>query len=61
MLHEFIPAPELVLFQPLIADINRLKHERKALILAHNYQTPEIFHGVADRQGDSLALARLAA
>ena len=38
--------------------IERLKVERDAIVLAHNYQTPEIFHGVADIVGDSLALAR---
>ncbi|MDR1431887.1 MAG: quinolinate synthase NadA, partial [Propionibacteriaceae bacterium] len=36
----------------------RLKEERNAVILAHNYMTPEIFHGVSDITGDSLALAR---
>ncbi len=46
---------------PLIAAINRLKRERNAVILAHNYMTPEIFHGVGDFVGDSLGLAREAA
>lgn len=61
MLRRFIPEPELLLFQPLIEEIGRLKAQRHALLLAHNYQTPEIFHGVADHQGDSLTLARCAA
>ena len=56
-----IPEAEWLLFEPLITDIERLKVERNAVILAHNYQTPEIFHGVADYQGDSLSLARKAA
>jgi quinolinate synthase len=61
VLRTFIPEPELLLFQPLMQQIERLKARHDALLLAHNYQTPEIFHGVADRQGDSLALARYAA
>ncbi|MDB5492857.1 MAG: nadA [Phenylobacterium sp.] len=46
---------------PLIAEINRLKRDMNAVILAHNYMTPEIFHGVGDFVGDSLALAKEAA
>jgi quinolinate synthase len=46
---------------PLIAEINRLKREKHAVILAHNYMTPEIFHGVGDYVGDSLGLAKEAA
>jgi quinolinate synthase len=46
---------------PLIAAINRLKVEKDAVILAHNYMVPEIFHGVGDYVGDSLGLAKEAA
>jgi quinolinate synthase len=46
---------------PYIAAIQEWKERRKAVILAHNYQTPEIFHGVADFTGDSLALAQFGA
>jgi quinolinate synthase len=56
-----IPAAEWVLHAPYVAQINRLKRERNAVILAHNYQVPEIFHTVADIAGDSLGLAMEAA
>ena len=56
-----IPEIEWPVHAPYIEAINRWKTERNAILLAHNYQTPEIFHGVADLSGDSLALAKLAA
>jgi quinolinate synthase len=57
---DVVPALEWPIHAPYIEAINRLKAERNAVVLAHNYQTPEIFHGVADLTGDSLALARMA-
>ncbi len=56
-----IPRVEWPIHAPYVAEINRLKRERNAVILAHNYQVPEVFHTVADIVGDSLGLAMEAA
>jgi len=58
---DVIPEVEWAVHAPYIAAIRDWKQRRNAVILAHNYQTAEIFHGVADFQGDSLGLARQAA
>jgi quinolinate synthase len=59
-LRGIVPEVEIAALAPLIEEIEELKARRNAVVLAHNYMTPDIYHGVADLKGDSLALARMA-
>ena len=52
-----VPEIEWLTYAPYIYKINNLKKKKNAIILAHNYQTPEIYHGISDFSADSLALA----
>ncbi len=56
-----VPEMEWLVHAPYVDAIREWKAKRKAVVLAHNYQTPEIFYGVADITGDSLTLARMGA
>jgi quinolinate synthase len=57
---DVLPEAERIALQPLIEEIDQLKRERNAIVAAHNYMTPDIYHLAADIKGDSLALAQTA-
>ncbi|MEJ2218547.1 MAG: quinolinate synthase NadA, partial [Gemmatimonadota bacterium] len=60
-LHDVIPEAELRYKAELALEVNRVKEERGAVILGHNYMEPELYHSVCDYVGDSLELARIGA
>ena len=61
LLHDTVPDFELRLKAELAVEINRLKQEKNAVILGHNYMEPALFHSIPDFVGDSLELSRKAA
>ena len=52
-----MPMVDWAIHAPYVRAINELKRQRNAVVLAHNYMTPQIYHGIADVVGDSLHLA----
>jgi len=60
-LHTVVPEVELAIKAELVYEINRLKVEKNAVILGHNYMEPALYHTIPDFVGDSLALSRMAA
>ena len=60
-LHDVVPDVELRIKAGLADEVNRLKKERNAVILGHNYMEPALFHSIPDYVGDSLELSRVAA
>ena len=60
-LRDVVPDVELHYKSEIAAEINRLKQERNAVILGHNYMEPVLFHSIPDYIGDSLELSRKAA
>ena len=61
LLHNIVPESELVYKAEIAYEINRLKKEKNAIILGHNYMEPALFYSIPDHVGDSLGLARIAA
>jgi len=60
-LHNVVPDVELQIQAEIAYEVNRIKAEKNAVILGHNYMEPALFHSIPDFVGDSLALSRLAA
>src|SRR5574342_1152275 len=60
-LHNVVPDVELRIKAELVFEINRLKKEKNAVILGHNYMEPALFYSIPDYTGDSLELSRKAA